>query len=73
MFARVVVFEGTPERMARWGGERFREQVLPAMQAQEGFKGATVLLNRSSGKQIAISYWETLEAVAAAGRRRRGC
>jgi hypothetical protein len=52
------MFQGVPERMQDLGSY-FRERVLPTLQAQAGFQGATVLVERSTGKLIGISFWET--------------
>ena len=63
MHARVVTFEGSSERMqGEDAGRRFRERVLPTLQQQAGFKGAYVLFNRSRGKLLGITLWESEES-----------
>ena len=37
----------------------YRESVVPAAQQQPGFKGLLQLVDRSSGKGISITLWET--------------
>jgi hypothetical protein len=63
MYARVSYYSGSPEQVdvmiSNW-----RDNVLPAVTQQmneAGVKdhGAMVLVDRSSGKSISISFWET--------------
>ena len=68
MHARVVAFQGSPDRMQQELPTRFRERVLPALQQQPGFQRVLVLLDRARGKVLAISLWES-EAAAEAARR----
>jgi heme-degrading monooxygenase HmoA len=47
---------------------------IPTYREQSGYKGFTILADRSSGKIIGISYWETqddLEASDELGRQAR--
>ena len=39
------------------------EHVLPALRKQEGFGGGLVLVDRSSGKVIAVTFWENERAM----------
>jgi heme-degrading monooxygenase HmoA len=41
------------------------ESVVPAAQAQAGFKSLSLLVNRKTGSVIAISYWESEAALRA--------
>jgi heme-degrading monooxygenase HmoA len=61
MHARVTVIEGQPDR-ADAVIEQVRSEVVPMLEGLDGFKGFTVLVDRSSGKLLATSYWETAEA-----------
>src|SRR5215217_9602486 len=64
MFARVSTFEGAPEHV----GEQIRyarEQVLPALEELEGFSGILGLADRQSGKVLAVTLWESEQAVRA--------
>lgn len=64
MFARLSTFEGDPERV-----EEFRraavEQVLPMLRRLDGFHGASVLADRRSGKVLAVTLWESEDAMDA--------
>ena len=62
MHARVVMFEGAPDRVQEGAERRFRERVLPTLRQQAGFKGAYVLLNRELGKMLGITLWESEQA-----------
>ena len=65
MFARVVTFHRRPDLLEEAVASA-REEVLALMQRQAGFKGFYVLADRTSGKQIGISFWETEAAARAA-------
>jgi hypothetical protein len=58
MQARVVTFEGSSQ-----GGpaapQRFQQEVLPKLEAQSGFRGALVLLDRAGGKLLGITLWDS--------------
>jgi heme-degrading monooxygenase HmoA len=73
MFARISTLEGSPEQVDQ-GLRNVREQVLPFMQQQDGFKGFIALSDRQSGKVIGVSLWESEQAMRAseeAGDRAR--
>ncbi len=73
MFARMSTLEGPPDQMDE-GLRYVREQVLPLMQQQDGFKGFIALGDRQSGKLIGVSLWESEQAMHAseeAGDRTR--
>ena len=73
MFARVSTIEGKPEQMDE-GIRHFREQVLPAARKMDGFKGAYLLFDRKSGRNMGITLWNTekdLQASADAANRLR--
>ena len=64
MLARVSTFEGAPEQvdeLTRYA----REQVLPALEELEGFSGILGLADRQSGKVLAVTLWESEQAVRA--------
>ena len=54
MFARMSILEGSPDQIDE-GLRHVREQVLPFMQQQDGFKGFIVLRDRQTGKVIGVS------------------
>jgi len=58
MFARVVTFQGKPDQVDA-GIRNQREQVLPSVKKMSGFKGGYFLVDRNSGKQMAIALWDT--------------
>ena len=64
MLARVSTFEGAPEQvdeLTRYA----REQVLPALEELEGFSGILGLADRQSGKVLAVTLWESEQAMRA--------
>jgi heme-degrading monooxygenase HmoA len=64
MFARLVTFGGRREQLdefARIGTEK----VLPQLKQLDGFKGSLVLANRRSGEIVAVTLWESEEAMRA--------
>lgn len=58
MHARVSTFQGNPEQAAE-GIRLVKERVVPIARLQDGFKGIYVLLDRESGRSLAITLWET--------------
>jgi heme-degrading monooxygenase HmoA len=42
-----------------------RSTIIPNYESSEGFKGFTLLLDRSSGEGVGISFWESEEAMKA--------
>jgi heme-degrading monooxygenase HmoA len=64
VFARVSTFEGPPETV----DERTRhagEQVLLALRELDGFSGVLGLADRQGGRVVAVTLWETEEAMRA--------
>ncbi len=64
MFARTSTLEVPPEQIDE-AVQNVREQVLPLIQQQDGFKGFIVLADRQAGKAIGVSLWESEEAMQA--------
>jgi heme-degrading monooxygenase HmoA len=64
MFARVSTLQGSPERVED-GIRAVREQVLPAARQMDGFKGLLAMVDRSSGKMVGITLWDSEEALQA--------
>ena len=64
MHARMSILEGPPDRMDE-GLRHAREQVLPLLHQQDGFKGLVALGDRQSGKLVAIAFWESEQAMQA--------
>ncbi len=57
MYARITTTQMSPYRVDEAIGV-VREQVIPAAQQQEGFKGYLMLVDRGTGKNIVITLWE---------------
>ena len=74
MHARVTIVEGTPEQLDA-GAERIRGAVLPAARELEGFCGVLGLADRTAGKAMTITFWESegalTESEEAANRLRQ--
>jgi heme-degrading monooxygenase HmoA len=62
MHARMTTMEGSSERLDE-GLREIREDVLPQLHQQEGFKGFIVFDNRQSGKLVGFSLWESEDAM----------
>jgi heme-degrading monooxygenase HmoA len=63
MHARVSIIEGSPDGVER-ACALFREQVLPVDRANGG-KAALLLVDRQTGKAIAVTLWDSEEAMQA--------
>ena len=55
MYARVTTGKGDPDRLAKV----IKEQILPAGEKMEGFKGLLTLVDRQSGEGFTITLWES--------------
>ena len=64
MHARMTVIEGSPERIDEAVGQ-VESDVLPVLRQQSGFKGFTVMGDRSSGRIAATSYWDSEDQMRA--------
>ena len=58
MFARVSIVQGKPEKMDE-GIRHYQEKLLPEARKMAGFKGAYLLVDRKSGKNLGITLWDT--------------
>ena len=65
MHARMSTLEGSPGRLDE-GVHDIREDVLPQLRQQDGFKGFLALGDRQSGKPVGITFWESEQAMRAA-------
>ncbi len=43
--------------------EQVESDIVPTLKEQDGFKGMTVLADRESGRMIALTYWESEDAL----------
>jgi quinol monooxygenase YgiN len=57
MYARVTTIQISPYRLDEAIGV-LREQVVPTIQQQNGFKGYLMLVDRGTGNSINITLWE---------------
>ena len=65
MFARVTTFPGlAPERIKATLAE-FQEQQLPEFERQPGYLGVWAGVDYTGGRGIAVTYWESMEALRA--------
>src|ERR687889_927291 len=64
MHARVTTMEGSSERLDE-GLREIKEDVLPQLQQQDGYKGFVVFDNRQDGKLVGFSLWESEQAMQA--------
>ena len=62
MFARMTTLQGSPAKVAD-GIKSVQEQIIPAAQKMRGFKGMIALADRSSGKMLGITLWESEDAM----------
>jgi heme-degrading monooxygenase HmoA len=66
MFTRVTTFPGlAPERIKATIAE-FEEKHLPAIEQQPGFLGVWAGVDFPGGRAIAVTYWESMQALRAA-------
>jgi heme-degrading monooxygenase HmoA len=64
MHARMTTMEGSSERLGE-GLREIKEDALPQLQQQNGFKGFVVFDNRHNGELIGFTLWESEEAMRA--------
>lgn len=64
MHARMSTLQGSPGQ-ADDAIRQIDDQVIPAAKAMDGFSGLLALMDRDSGKMIAITFWESEEAMRA--------
>ena len=64
MHARMTTMEGSSERLDE-GLREIKEDALPQLQQQDGFRGFVVFDNRHNGELIGFSLWESEEAMQA--------
>ncbi len=64
MFARVSTFTGTSDQVDE-AVRQVREDTLPRLEQLDGYRGAYLLVDRESGKSLAVTLWESEEAMSA--------
>jgi len=73
VFARVSVLQGDIEHIDE-GIAHYQERLLPEARKLAGFKGALLLVDRKTGRNLGITLWDTerdLYASSAAANRLR--
>ncbi|HWO69829.1 MAG TPA: antibiotic biosynthesis monooxygenase [Actinomycetota bacterium] len=68
MYARVSTFLGPPGDLDR-GVKEAQEEVVPKLRELQGCKGIYLLVDRASGRHVAITLWESEEALRATEER----
>ena len=71
MHARTTTVKGNPESIDDVVSQ-VESEVLPLLKEQAGFKGFTLHVDRSGGKVVGISYWESQEALDASEEAVKG-
>ncbi len=64
MHARVTRLEASPERLSEMT-RQFEEQTVPLLEGLDGYKGYVLLGDREGGGAIAVTYWESEQAMQA--------
>jgi len=62
MFARVSTYTGTSDEIDE-AIRQVRENTLAKLKQLEGYKGAYLLVDRQNGKSLAVTLWESEEAM----------
>jgi hypothetical protein len=65
MYARVTVFPGLPPERIKGTLEEFTEHHLPRLEQQPGYCGVWAGVDYSGGRAIAVTYWESNDALRA--------
>lgn len=66
MYARVTVVQGSPDKIDE-GVASFTNQVLPALKGVDGYRAGFLFVDRSTGRGLGISLWETEDARSKGG------
>src|SRR5438045_935549 len=64
MHARIGRISFSPDK-AEEATNNVKQNVVPRLEQRDGFKGFTLLIDRSSGEGLGISFWESEEALRA--------
>jgi len=64
VFARVSTYTGTSDEIDE-AIRQVRENTLPKLKQLDGYKGAYFLVDRQNGKSLAVTLWESEEAMSA--------
>src|SRR5829696_7710160 len=72
MFARVSTYTGTSDEIDE-AIRQVRENTLAKLKQLEGYKGAYLIVDRQNGKSLAVTLWESEEAMSTSEERRTAC
>ena len=70
MFARIGTWQGSEQELDRWIA-RSREQVKPRIADDPGLVAAYWLVDRSAGKGLIVTLWESETAMRASEQARQ--
>jgi hypothetical protein len=65
MYARVTHFTGLAPERIKATLEQFREQHLPTLEQASGYRGMWAGVDEVGGRAIAVTYWESIDALRA--------
>jgi hypothetical protein len=63
MYARVTTFPGLAPERIKATLEEFKDKHLPRFEQQPGYRGVWAGVDYTGGRAIAVTYWESLEAL----------
>ena len=66
MYARLITSQYQLDKLDE-GLQLYRESILPELKKQPGFKGVMGMVDRSKGKAIALTLWESEADLLASG------
>lgn len=65
MYARVTMFPGLPPERIKATLDQFKEKHVPRFEQQPGYRGVWAGVDYLGGRAIAVTYWESIEALHA--------
>jgi heme-degrading monooxygenase HmoA len=65
MHARVTTFPGLAPERIKATLQQFKEQHLPLLEQADGYQGMWAGVDFTGGRAIAVTFWESLEALHA--------
>jgi hypothetical protein len=65
MYARVTTFPGLAPERIKATLEQFKEHQLPKFEQASGYRGMWAGVDYTGGRAIAVTYWESMEALRA--------
>ena len=68
MYARLSRFGGLPPERIEETLREFEQGQLPQLEKLDGYKGVIVGVDRAEGKAVAITFWESAQALRASDK-----